>query len=103
MSAVRELLLGGRRVRGGLAVHRFWRSGGGRPASEPVPEQTQPAPAAVACAGLGVAAGRAVPQVAGRVCAGGFALVDQVVAILPDSGRLSARLPEPAAGGAAAA
>ena len=52
---------------------------------------------------MGVAAGRAVPQRVRRVCAGGLALVDQVVAILADRGRLAAGLPEPASGGAAAA
>jgi hypothetical protein len=107
MARVRALLCGGghvgRDIGGGLAGNRFWRFDSGRPASELVPEQAQPAPAAVACAAMGVAAGRAVPQRVRRVCAGGLALVDQVVAILADRGRLAAGLPEPASGGAAAA
>ncbi len=73
------------------------------PGSGSAPQQAQPAPAAVAWAGTGVAAGRAVAQSACRVGAGGLALVDEVVAIPADSGRLPAGLPEPAAGGAAPA
>src|ERR1035437_3672269 len=52
---------------------------------------------------VAVAAGRAVPQVAGRVGAGGVALVDEVVAGLAGSGGLAAGLLEPAPRVAAAA
>jgi hypothetical protein len=74
----------------------------GMPVSGRAPEQAQPAPEA-GCAGVAVAAGCAVARGARRVGAGGLALVDQVVAILADSGRLLAGLPEPAARGAATA
>lgn len=106
MARVRALLCGGghvgRDIGGGLAGNRFWRFDGGRPASELVPEQAQPAPAAVACAAMGVAAACRSPACA-PCMRGGLALVDQVVAILADRGRLAAGLPEPASGGAAAA
>src|ERR1035441_415201 len=71
-------------VGGGLARGRFWGWGGGR-------------------FEVAVAAGRAVPQVAGRVGAGGVALVDEVVAGLAGSGGLAAGLLEPAPRVAAAA
>src|ERR1039457_3048404 len=71
-------------VGAGLARRRFWVCGGVR-------------------VEVAVAAGRAVPQVAGRVGAGGVALVDEVVAGLAGSGGLAAGLPESAPRVAAAA
>jgi hypothetical protein len=69
-------------IGGDLALHRFRRFYDVMPASGLVPEQAPPAPAAAAgWAGTGVAAGRAAPQVARRVGAGGVALADQVVAV----------------------
>ena len=78
------------------------------------PEQVPLAALAVVgiCAGIAVAAGRAVIQraggvvllfVVGRVGAGGLALADQVVAVLAGGGGLAAGLGQSAAGLAAAA
>ena len=85
-------------------MYRLYGRGGLRRAG-PGPGQVPLAALAVdgTCAGIAVAAGRAVTQRAGGVGAGGLALAEQVVAVLGDGGGLAAGLGEPAAGLAAAA